>query len=498
MLFLFTMLIAPAGPAQAKYAAIVVDAETGRVLFERNADTRNYPASLTKMMTLYMVFDAVERGRLSMNQRLKVSRRAAGQAPSRLGLKAGSTITVREAVLALVTKSANDVATVVAEALGDGKESTFARRMTDKAKTLGMSRTQFRNASGLPNRRQKSTARDMARLAVALQRDFPQYYKFFSAQRFSWKKRTYVNHNRLLADYTGTDGIKTGYTRASGFNLVASTKRNSTRLIGVVFGGKTSKTRNKHMVHIMNLGFKRANDPARLASAKVMSLPNGTYALSKRFRQVPLPAMRPASATTVAVITPKTRPAAVKPVAAAAAGFEADGRRYRDDGVRQSTCAQADHRWRLGRTGRRVFSPSGSRGAADQAQHSLPAPVQRRRRHGRQGRASWRRVLSRPVPRPERARRARCLPRAGRQPHGLRRRAADRSSPAQPSAQRLTARTSRAAIAADLAMTGVERTIHTAEPAHRKLLLEFPGASARAAVTTPMATGQQQRQTCER
>ncbi len=240
--------------AHARYASIVIEAGTGRVIHAVNADTRKYPASLTKMMTLYMVFDALDKGKLKLGQRLQVSKRATQMPPSKLGLKRGKSITVKNAVLALVTKSANDVAVVIAEALG-GTESQFARQMTDRARTLGMTRTTFRNASGLPNSRQKSTARDMSILASALLRQFPEYYHYFSTTRFSYRGRVYGNHNRLLKSYEGMDGIKTGYIRASGFNLVASAKRNGRRLIGVVFGGKSSRSRDRHMAKLLNRSF---------------------------------------------------------------------------------------------------------------------------------------------------------------------------------------------------------------------------------------------------
>ena len=242
----FVFIFASVNPTSARYASMVVDAKTGKVLHASNPDRKRYPASLTKMMTLYMVFDALERKKLTLNQRLKVSRRAQGMAPSKLGLQRGQTIRVKEAILALITKSANDAAVVVAEALG-GTEIKFAQMMTKKARQIGMRRTKFRNASGLPNRRQVSTARDMATMARRLIRDFPQYYHFFGTQRFSYKRRTFRNHNKLLANYPGVDGIKTGYIRASGFNLVASTKRHGRRLIGVVFGGKSAKSRDRHM-----------------------------------------------------------------------------------------------------------------------------------------------------------------------------------------------------------------------------------------------------------
>jgi len=257
--------LAPA-EAEARYASIVVDVDSGQVLHAVNADTRNYPASLTKMMTLYMLFDALEKKTLTLDQPLKVSKRASGMPPSKLGLKRGQTILVKDAILALTTKSANDVAVVVAEALG-GKETTFAKMMTERARQLGMSRTTFRNASGLPNRGQKSTARDMVYLAKALKEEFPQYYHYFSVRSFSYNGRTYRNHNRLLKGYQGTDGIKTGYTRASGFNLVSSVERNGRRVIAVVFGGKTSKSRDRHMVKLLDRGF------TKLASMGVRTVP---------------------------------------------------------------------------------------------------------------------------------------------------------------------------------------------------------------------------------
>ena len=254
------------GSAQAasKYAALVMDAETGTILFSRNADARRYPASLTKIMTLYMLFEALANGSMKPGQRITISKRAAGQPPSKLGLKRGQTIKVEDAIRALVTKSANDVATAIGEALG-GTEYRFALKMTDKARALGMRKTTFRNASGLHHRRQVTTARDMATLAVAIRRDFPQYYHYFSTRRFTWKGRTYPNHNKLLGRYRGADGIKTGYIRASGFNLVASVERNGRRLIGVVFGGKKGVIRDRQMRKILDRGFKRVAE-IRMAS----------------------------------------------------------------------------------------------------------------------------------------------------------------------------------------------------------------------------------------
>lgn len=238
----------------ARYASIIIDSATGEVLHAVNPDLRTYPASLTKMMTLYLVFEALKSKRLRLDLELTVSRLAARRAPSKLGLKRGRKILVRDVIAAMVTKSANDAATVVAEALAKS-EKNFARMMTLKARQLGMSRTTFRNASGLPNRRQISTARDMARLAVALARDFPEYYRNFSLPSFEYNGRRYRNHNTLLKRYKGTDGIKTGYTRASGFNLAVSVTRDGHRLVGIVFGGKSARWRDSHMIRLLNQAF---------------------------------------------------------------------------------------------------------------------------------------------------------------------------------------------------------------------------------------------------
>lgn len=283
-LLLSTLAIGALGaavvPAAAKYAHILIDAGTGRTLDALNADTRNYPASLTKIMTLYMTFEALRDGRLRPSQKLRVSHRAQSRPPSRLGLRAGQTIAVRDAVSAMVVKSANDVATVLAEALGD-TERKFARQMTRRARTLGMRNTTFRNASGLPNRGQLSTARDMAILGRRMLRDFPDRYGEFSRRSWTWRGRTYRNHNRLLGAYRGADGIKTGYIRASGFNLVASAERGGHRLIAVVFGGRTSKIRNRIVARLLNRGF----GPAALAATK--------FPPERRNLRVPAPAPRP-------------------------------------------------------------------------------------------------------------------------------------------------------------------------------------------------------------
>lgn len=241
-------LVGFAAPAEAnkRYAAIVYDANSGKTLFARHADARRYPASLTKMMTLYLLFEELEAKRLSLSSRMPVSANAARQAPSKLGLKAGTSLKVKDAILALTTKSANDAAVVVAEKVS-GSVSKFAARMTRTARALGMKNTTFRNPHGLPNSRQVTTARDLVLLARALQDRFPTYYKYFSARSFTYHGRRYRNHNRLLGAVRGVDGIKTGYTRASGFNLVTNVERDGRHIIAVVMGGRTGASRNAHM-----------------------------------------------------------------------------------------------------------------------------------------------------------------------------------------------------------------------------------------------------------
>ena len=258
--------------AHAKYASFIINENTKRIYHNANADTRNYPASLTKIMTLYLVFDALKSKKISMSSKFKVSKRATRQPPSKLNLSAGSNITVKNAILALVTKSANDVATVIAENLGKS-ERNFARLMTRKAKKLGMTRTTFRNASGLPNRGQLSTARDMATLGIAIRKNHPKFFKLFKTKSFIYKGIKYTNHNNLLGSYSGTDGIKTGYTNASGFNLVASVERNGQRIIGVVFGGKKARSRDKHMVTLLNKYFKTTLSKPLVRIAKPSELP---------------------------------------------------------------------------------------------------------------------------------------------------------------------------------------------------------------------------------
>ena len=250
---------------QDRFAEIVIEASTGYVLSEKNPDKRLYPASLSKMMTLYLAFDALEDGTLSKNQYVPVSRRASSQEPSSLGLSPGDTIRVEDAILSIATKSANDSAVVLAEAIG-GSEDRFAKMMTTKAHELGMSGTHFVDASGLFKPQQYSIARDMATLAQALIHNHSRYYHYFSTESFTYNGVTMPNHNKLMSSYRGMDGLKTGYVYASGYNLAASAVRNGTRLIGVIFGGRTAKSRNNAMAQLLNQGFARVSNTRIVAT----------------------------------------------------------------------------------------------------------------------------------------------------------------------------------------------------------------------------------------
>jgi len=250
--------IAPIAPTTEKYAAIVVDAKSGKMLYGANTNELRYPASLTKMMTLYLLFEAMDEGRVSRSDLIPISRNAAARPPSKLGLKAGQSIPVDTAIRVLVVKSANDVATATAEFLGGGSEARFAQMMTAKARALGMSRTVFKNASGLPNPGQVTTATDMARLSIALRRQFPHYYGYFSHKEVTVAGRTIKGHNKALEMIPGADGLKTGYTRASGFNLATSVNRGGKSVVGVVMGEKTSAIRNARMAALMAAYVKKA------------------------------------------------------------------------------------------------------------------------------------------------------------------------------------------------------------------------------------------------
>ena len=240
----------------ASTSSIMVDAEDGKVIYENNADELRYPASLTKLMTLYITFNALENKKLKLNDKLKVSRVAAGRSPSKIGVQAGTTITVKDAIMAVIVKSANDCATVLAEHFSP-TEADFAKLMTDTAKKLGMKHTIFKNASGLPNSQQKTTARDMSILAMAVYHHFPQYYGWFSQKSFTYKGQKITGHNHLLDTFKGADGMKTGYTAASGFNIITSAKRGNKRVIAVTMGHKFLNDRDKKASKMMDLGLNR-------------------------------------------------------------------------------------------------------------------------------------------------------------------------------------------------------------------------------------------------
>jgi D-alanyl-D-alanine carboxypeptidase len=241
-----------------KYASIVIDLDTHQVMHARDADEQRHPASLTKVMTLYLVFDALDAGKLKLSDKMNVSKAASRAQPSKLGLKAGTTIKVEDAIRALVTKSANDVAIVFAEKLG-GTEAKFVTKMNAKADELGMAATTFRNSSGLPDKKQVTTARDMAKLAEAVYADHKDRYNYFSVSSFTWKKRKYANHNELLKKVDGVDGIKTGFTNASGYNLMASAQRSGRRVIAVMMGGTTGRSRDQHVADLLEAAFMELN-----------------------------------------------------------------------------------------------------------------------------------------------------------------------------------------------------------------------------------------------
>ncbi len=252
--------------AKPQFSAIAVDARTGKILFSSDIDGMRHPASLTKVMTLYVLFQDLKAERIKLTSDLKVSQRAASMQPSKLGMKPGSAISVENAIKALVTRSANDVAATIGENL-EGTEANFAARMTRVARAIGMTKTTFKNASGLPNPAQVTTARDMATLSLRIQRDFPEYYPYFRITSFTYKGQTIRTHNRLLGRYQGTDGIKTGYIGASGFNLTTSAKRGDKRIVGVVMGSSSGNARNKYMMKMLDNAFPKCVGGKMIAAA---------------------------------------------------------------------------------------------------------------------------------------------------------------------------------------------------------------------------------------
>ncbi|MEQ1576378.1 MAG: D-alanyl-D-alanine carboxypeptidase family protein, partial [Hyphomicrobium sp.] len=275
-------LVGFAHPARAegpRHAAMVIDANTGKVLHAANADVPRYPASLTKLMTLYLVFETLETGALQLDSPILVSEAAASVAPSKLELAPGETIELADAIKALVTKSANDMAVAIAEKIS-GSERAFAELMTKRARQIGMNSTTFRNASGLPDMQQQTTARDMLTLALRIYDDFPDRARVFSLREFTFRGKTYRTHNTLMKSFAGMNGMKTGYTSASGFNLVASVRRDGKNLVAAVFGGATASSRNAHMRQILNQALEdaatektRVSRPQLIASVRPAARP---------------------------------------------------------------------------------------------------------------------------------------------------------------------------------------------------------------------------------
>jgi D-alanyl-D-alanine carboxypeptidase len=294
----------------ARYSAVVVEARTGTVLIDAGADQPRYPASLTKMMTLYMLFEALRDGRTQLNSRIVMSEEAASRPPSKLGIPPGGGLTVEQAILALVTKSANDVAAAVGEHVG-GSEERFAQMMTMRARSLGMTQTRFRNASGLPDWDQVTTARDMATLGRRLFTDFPNRYHYFGTVHFAWGRAQIRNHNRMLGDYDGADGIKTGFINASGFNIVTSAQRDGVRLVGATFGGSSWVERDRHMGALLDQGFSRMGVAPRA--------PSSVMAAAAPAPRRNAPAARPVARSNpqMARVAPQTQRRAPQQVAAA-------------------------------------------------------------------------------------------------------------------------------------------------------------------------------------
>jgi D-alanyl-D-alanine carboxypeptidase len=299
----------------ARYSSIVVDAASGDVLEEVNADQPRHPASLTKMMTLYLTFEALRDRRIALDEPVPVSPHAASMEPTKLGLIPGTRFTVEQAILGMITKSANDAAAALAELLG-GSEDRFAQMMTLRARALGMGHSTFVNASGLPNVEQWTTARDMAVLSRSLIDDFPGYYRYFSTPSFAWHRQVIVNHDNMLRTYPGADGLKTGYTEASGHNLVTSAVRGGVRLVGVVLGAATNPERDIHMASLLDQGFEQKDVP--VARKPVQMASRMTLISTARASETPHPAVQGHGAVWSVQVGSFTAEGAARSAAAAA------------------------------------------------------------------------------------------------------------------------------------------------------------------------------------
>ncbi|TCT38822.1 SPOR domain-containing protein [Martelella mediterranea] len=297
-------------------AAIVIDAHTGKVLYSDHPDAPRYPASLTKMMTLYLLFEAMDDGRVTLNTKIPMSKHAASEPPTKLYIPAGGSVSVETAIYALITRSANDVSTAIGEFLG-GSEANFARMMTNKAHALGMTRTTYKNAHGLPNSAQKTTARDQARLGIALRQHFPQYYHYFGTRSFKYGKHYIGNHNKLLGKVKGVDGIKTGYTNASGYNLATSAEIGNRSIVAVVMGGSTGASRNQWATRLVEKYLPKASNGGgsfAIARADTMKFPD----------EGPIPYPRPTADTGVALAYAANDNQKPHAVAAGLSGPQAD------------------------------------------------------------------------------------------------------------------------------------------------------------------------------
>jgi D-alanyl-D-alanine carboxypeptidase len=328
ILMIVPLLAAMTAPVEAasvprKFAGIVVDAKSGKVLYESSADAARYPASVTKVMTLYILFQELQAGNLTLKSKLKVSKYAASAVPTKLGIKPGSTITVENAIKALVTISANDVARVIAENIS-GSESAFAKRMTTTARALGMSSTTYRNASGLPDSGQVTTVRDQAILGMAVYEHFPNYYDYFQTKSFSYGKRTYGNHNRLLGN-NGVDGIKTGYTNASGFNLLTASRTGGRHIVVAGFGFDSSGARDAKVRELVKTYLPKARSGSYLQASRIPQpgRKGATVMVAEVTDEVrpvvpmPYPAFRLNGATTTVTAKLQPAPVAAQPVAVA-------------------------------------------------------------------------------------------------------------------------------------------------------------------------------------
>jgi D-alanyl-D-alanine carboxypeptidase (penicillin-binding protein 5/6) len=365
--------------AHAGSAQLLLDARTGEVLASENPDELNHPASLTKMMSVYMVFDAIRAGKLSWDSPVPFSKHAASRPPTKLFVKAGDSITVREAVLAMIVKSANDASAAIGEKLG-GSEEGFAALMTRKARSLGMMNTTFFNASGLPHAQQFTTARDMSTLGVALMRDFPKEYELFATKSFKFRGKTINGHNNLMYRYKGMDGIKTGYTNASGFNLVSAVEHNGRRVIGVVMGGRTAASRDKIMERLIDANIKKASSGEQLLVSRSTGVQMDIARLGDG---IPVPASRQSALSAVQGMAGATGVAASDTVAAYAPSATASAELVASPATRfapvdpqhtASTSVATDRKWQI-----QIAAATSAQAAMDllsQAREKVGTPLQ--------------------------------------------------------------------------------------------------------------------------